>query len=82
MTYEWASADWGPVNGYPSQVGFFEQRICYASTKARPQTLWFSRSGDYYDFSVSSPIVASDAATFTLDSGSQNKIQWISRSSR
>jgi hypothetical protein len=44
----------------------------------RPQTLWFSKSGDFYDFGTSTPIVASDAVTLTMDSGTQNKIQWTS----
>lgn len=73
----WQTPGWGPVQGYPRLVGFFEQRICFASNTARPQTLWFSKAGDYVDFGQSSPIVASDACTFTFDSATQNKIQWI-----
>ena len=76
-TTQWSSEEWGPVNGYPEFVGFYEQRLVFASNKARPQTTWFSQSGDYYNFSVSSPIVESDAITATFDSGTQNKIQWI-----
>lgn len=79
-TTEWATTEWGPFFGYPRFVGFYEQRLFYAATPARPQTIWFSKSGDYYDFGVSSPIVASDAATFTLDSGTQNRIQWVQSS--
>jgi hypothetical protein len=76
-TDQWYSQEFGPVCGYPRFVGFYEQRLFYASTSSRPQTIWFSKSGDYYDFSISSPIVASDGCTFTLDSGSQNKMQWV-----
>lgn len=74
---DWYTTEWSPVNGYPRFATFFEQRIVYGSNTARPQTIWCSKSGDYYDFGKSSPIVASDALTFTLDSGSQNKIQWM-----
>jgi hypothetical protein len=71
-------SDWNSTDGFPEFVDFFEQRMVYASTTERPQTLWFSKSGDFYDFGVSSPIVASDAVTLTMDSGTQNKIQWTS----
>jgi hypothetical protein len=36
-----------------------------------------TEAGDFSSFAVSSPLVASDAVTFTLDSGTQNKIQWV-----
>ena len=39
-----------------------------------------SKAGDFSDFGVNSPIVDSDAVTFTLDSGTQNKIQWVTSS--
>lgn len=74
---DWSTPEWSPVNGYPKYVMFFEQRICYGSIATRPQTVWCSKSGDYYDFGKSIPIVASDALAFTLDSGSQNQIQWM-----
>jgi hypothetical protein len=76
-TTQWYAQEWSAAFGYPRFVGFYEQRLFYASNLSRPQTIWFSKSGDYYDFSTSSPVVASDAATFTLDSGSQNKVQWV-----
>ena len=79
-TSQWYAQEWSAAFGYPRFVGFFEQRLFYASNTSRPQTIWFSQSGDYYDFSVSSPVVASDACTFTLDSGTQNKIQWVKSS--
>lgn len=76
-TKDWYAQEWSSRFGFPRFVGFYEQRLFYASTLTRPQTIWFSKSGDYYDFSTSTPIVESDAATFTLDSGSQNKFQWM-----
>jgi hypothetical protein len=74
---DWSTPEWSPVNGYPEFVAFFEQRIAYGSIATRPQTIWCSKSGDYYDFGRSDPIVASDGLTFTLDAGEQNKIQWM-----
>jgi hypothetical protein len=74
--------DWNATDGYPQFVDFYEQRMCLSATVARPQTLWFSKAGDYYDHGVSSPIEAADAAVFTLDSGRQGPIQWTAASSK
>jgi hypothetical protein len=35
--------------GQPGAVCFFEQRLVLAGTPGRPNTLWFSRSGDFFD---------------------------------
>jgi hypothetical protein len=70
--------DWDDTNGWPTKVSFFEQRSVFASNGTKKRTLWFSESGNLYSFAVSSPQVESDACTFTLGSGQQNKIQWLS----
>lgn len=70
-------ADWTVGNGFPRKVNLYEQRSVFGSNGSRPQTLWFSNSGDFYDFSVSSPALDSEALTFTLDSGNQNIIRWM-----
>jgi len=72
--------DWSTPNGWPELVNLFEQRAVYAANKTRPQTLWFTQSGDFYDFTVNSPVKESDGVTFTLDSGKQNKLRWLSSS--
>lgn len=75
-------SDWetSSTNGWPAFVAYYEQRIVYASTYGRPQTIWLSKAGDYNNFGVSSPLVEDDAITFTLDSGVQNKFAWLSSS--
>jgi hypothetical protein len=69
--------EWDGTKGYPGFVAFYEQRIAYASNTARPQTVWFSKSGDYYDFGRSSPLVSSDAMTITLDSDALQEVCWM-----
>lgn len=69
-------ADWSDANGWPEKVAFHQQRLVYGATLIRRQTIWMSKAGSFLDFGVSSPIVESDAVTFTLDSGTQNKVQW------
>ena len=39
---------WGEDN-QPTALCFFEQRLVLAATPSQPNTLWFSRSGDFYD---------------------------------
>lgn len=43
---------WNDQFGYPSAIGFFQDRLCVAATKKQPYMLWLSRSGDYNNFSV------------------------------
>jgi len=69
--------DWSATNGWPERVTFHQQRVVYAANLLRRQTVWMSRAGDFSSFAVSSPLIDSDAVTFTLDSGTQDKIVWL-----
>lgn len=55
---------WNDQFGYPSAIGFFQDRLCVAATKKQPYMLWLSRSGDYNNFSVekTSGTVTDDSA--------------------
>jgi len=77
VTFTDQPSDWSDELGWPQKVTFHQQRICLATTLLRRQTVWMSQAGDFSAFGVSVPLVASDAVTFTLDSGTQNKIQWM-----
>ena len=67
---------WG-AGDYPEHVTFHQQRLIYGGSANYRQTVWMSKAGSFLDFGVSAPIVDSDAVTFTLDSGTQNKITWL-----
>lgn len=77
VTFTDQPSDWDATKGWPEKVTFHQQRIAFAANLLRRQTVWMSKAGDFSDFGVSSPLVDSDAVTFTLDSGTQNRIQWI-----
>ncbi len=47
------------TTGHPACVAFFEQRLVFANTTNQPQTLFFSVSGDYTNFTAG---VADDSA--------------------
>jgi hypothetical protein len=59
----------------PSCVSFFEQRLVFANTNNNPQTLWFSKAGDYENFTVGT--AADDAMVYTIASNQVNAIQYL-----
>ena len=44
---DWSLGAFSDTTGYPSCVTFFEQRLVFAATLNNPQTIYFSKSGDY-----------------------------------
>ena len=62
-------------NNRPSCVSFFEQRLVFANTITNPQTLWFSKAGDYENFTTGTN--ADDAMIYTIASNQVNAIQYL-----
>jgi hypothetical protein len=62
---------------YPGVSVYFEQRRTYAASEDEPQTFWFTKSGAYDDHSVSDPVVADDAATYTIAANEVNQIRHL-----
>lgn len=74
------SSVWNPLFGYPRCGSLYEQRLCAAGTIRNPQSIWGSRSGLVYDFTLG--INDDDAFSFTLASTGQiNPIQRMSSTS-
>lgn len=71
----WALGAWNDSYGYPSEIEFFADRLIVGATTDQPQTLWFSRIGDYSMFGKSTPIVDDDSITATLNARQLNKIR-------
>lgn len=80
-TSTWKISAWSSISGYPSVVGFHQQRIMFGATSAEPTTLWLSESADYYSFATSTldtaAVLDSSGITITLVSEQVNKIKWI-----
>lgn len=74
-TTRWAAAAWSNVEGWPTDVAFFRERLWMA----RNYTLWSSVSGGFDDFSRQNFGTVTDdmAITLTIASGTLNKIQWL-----
>jgi hypothetical protein len=64
------------TDDYPSVVTFFEQRLVYGATNNNPQTLWFSKNGDYSNFTAGTG--ADDALIYTIASNQVNAIRYLS----
>ena len=64
------------ANNRPSVVTFFEQRLVFANTNNNPQTIWFSKNGDYNNFTVGT--ADDDALIYTIASNQVNAIRYLS----
>lgn len=71
----WAMGAWSSRFGYPSEVEFFADRLWFAGTLAEPQRIDASNIGDYTNFGRSSPIVDSDAVSFTINARQVNAVR-------
>jgi len=74
---DWALGAFSEYTGYPSCVTFYEQRLVFAGTEHQPQTLFFSKSGDYenMDDGYHATVAADDAMIYTIASNQVNVIQ-------
>ncbi len=70
----WAFGAWSEAYGYPSVGTYWQDRLVTAASRSQSNTVWGSKSGEYPDFGVSSPIVDSDAVDFTMNARQQNAI--------
>jgi hypothetical protein len=77
---DWALGAWSEYTGYPSCVTFYEQRLVFAGTEHQPQTLFFSKSGDYenMDDAYHGTIADDDAIIYTIASNQVNAIRFLS----
>ena len=64
------------TNNRPSVVSFFEQRLVFGNTNNNPQTLFFSKNGDYDNFTVGTG--DNDALIYTIASNQVNAIRFLS----
>ena len=74
-TTRWAHAAWSGVEGWPSQVAFFRERMWWA----RGQEVWASVSADFNDYSprTFNTVTADAAFTVQINSGKINEVQWL-----
>lgn len=79
-TTMWAEGAWSEYRGYPKTVTFHEDRLIWAGSLYKPQTLWGSRSGVYENHTIG--VADDDSFIFTLNDNDISAIQWITSSGR
>lgn len=66
-----------PSSDWPGLVSFFEQRLVFASSPNRPQTIWMSKSGDYTNFATYEPLTDDASLEMTLASSEVSRALWM-----
>lgn len=74
-TSRWARDAWNAVNGYPSSVTFFDDRLWFSGVAGLSGEVWSSRIGSYEDFSRLTTDVG--GLHFDLQGGQSNNVQWM-----
>jgi len=78
-TADWRLGAFSDTTGHPSCVTFFEQRLVFAGTTNQPQTIFFSKSGDYENMNanIGGTIADDDAIIYTIASNQVNAIRFM-----
>ena len=76
---DWSLGAFSDTTGHPSCVSFFEQRLAFAATLSQPQTVFFSKSGDYenMDANIGGTVADDDAIIYTIASNQVNAIRFM-----
>lgn len=85
-TSDWEESAWSDFRGWPRTVSFFQERICFGGNISEPDTIWFSRVGNFLEMHTdnevnflqsSDALTVADAKNFTLSSPKVDQIQWM-----
>ncbi|QPZ53549.1 putative tail tubular B [Pelagibacter phage HTVC035P] len=76
---DWSLGAFSDTTGHPSCVTFFEQRLVFAATLNNPQTIYFSKSGDYENMNENrgGTVADDDAIIYTIASNQVNAIRFM-----
>lgn len=69
----------GDVGNFPKAVALFQQRLVLKGTDLEPDTVWMSRTGDYFNFApteTDGTVNDDNAITVTPASGQVDVISW------
>ncbi|OPY08257.1 MAG: hypothetical protein A4E67_01025 [Syntrophaceae bacterium PtaB.Bin038] len=72
----WREGAWSAYRGYPACVCFFEERLCWAGSPTKPQTIWLSSTGSFFDHTPDGTD-SDDAMALTILSDRVNVIRWM-----
>ena len=75
-TYDFGSgavAVWSVAQGWPKSATFYQGRLWFGGSKTRPQTLWGSKTNDFYNFDDGTSL-DDEGIDLTLDTDQVNAI--------
>lgn len=75
-TIDWAEQAFSPVRGYPVTVAFHQDRLVIGGSRDLPNRLWFSKSGDLFNFNLGEGL-DDEAIEFAILSDQVNAIRGI-----
>jgi hypothetical protein len=81
-TANWRLGAWTSALGYPRAICFHQDRLGWGGAGAIPQTLTFSKTGDYYNhqptaYDTSGTVADDNGLSYTLNSGDVQIIRWM-----
>lgn len=75
-TIDWAEAAFSSVRGYPATVAFHQDRLVIGGSRDLPNRLWFSKSGDLFNFYLGTGL-DDESIEFAILSDQVNAIRGI-----
>lgn len=75
-TIDWSEQVFSPVRGYPVSVAFHQDRLVIGGSRDLPNRLWFSKSGDLFNFDLGEGL-DDEAIEFAILSDQVNAIRGI-----
>ena len=71
----WSLGAFSGTTGYPTAVSIYESRLVFAGTSSQPQTVYFSQTGDFENFTGGT--LDTDGMIYTLGSNQVNVIRYL-----
>lgn len=75
-TIDWFEQAFSPVRGYPATVAFHQDRLVIGGSRDLPNRLWFSKSGDLFNFDLGEGL-DDESIEFAILSDQVNAIRGI-----
>lgn len=75
-TIDWQEQAFSPVRGYPVSIAFHQGRLVIGGSRDLPNRLWFSKSGDLFNFDLGTGL-DDEAIEFAILSDQVNAIRGL-----
>lgn len=75
-TIDWFEQAFSPARGYPATIAFHQDRLVIGGSRDLPNRLWFSKSGDLFNFDLGAGL-DDEAIEFSILSDQVNAIRGI-----